>query len=149
MTRRFWLFQVCSAYPYPSPSIVRVIAIVIVFLLAGGCAKDAPSPGERDGQVHVRPDASFLAWDSVSHDWVSPEEFWTRFGERRRGKNWPSDTKFPLFTEVKEHDTILLQTKTGPCLMYFFHTRWRRANDVWRWAPEFNNYGGCPTVFDR
>ena len=33
-------------------------------------------------------------------------------------------------------------------LMYFFHRRWRRANDVWRWDPSFNRYSGCATVFD-
>lgn len=128
---------------------MKDIAVAIVLLLICGCAKDAPSPGNRDGQVHIRHDASFLAWDSVSQGWYSLEEFWIRFSERRRGNMWPSSTEFPPYTEVNEHDTILLRTKNGPCLMYFFHTRWRRANDVWRWAPEFSSYGGCPNVFEN
>lgn len=31
--------------------------------------------------------------------------------------------------------------------MEFFHNRWRRANDVRRWDPLFNEHGGCPDVF--
>ena len=67
----------------------------------------------------------------------------------QRSRNWGSGTSFPPYADVNEHDTFLLEVETGTCLMYFFHTRWRRANDVWRWGPEFNEYSGCPDVFKR
>ena len=31
---------------------------------------------------------------------------------------------------------------------WFFHSRWRRANDVRRWNPQFNEVLGCSVVFD-
>ena len=105
-------------------------------------------PGERDGEVHKLNDGSFMAWDAVNEQWLMPEEFWRAFAARERGRNWGSGSEFPPYDSVNEHDTFVLVVDTGPCLMYFFHTRWRRANDVWRWDPVFNDYGGCPNVFD-
>ena len=111
-------------------------------------ADELATPGERDGQVRHLDDGGFLAWDAGRSEWVSPEAFWTSFAERGRGREWPSGAEYPPYASVNEHDTFLVTTASGPCLMYFFHTRWRRANDVWRWGDEFNRYGGCPTVFD-
>ena len=122
---------------------------LLVLFAAGACASETRPPGERDGQVLVLAEGEFIAWDARSKQWLSPEAVWHSFAERRRGKIWPSGDRFPPYRRVREHDTFLLQLETGPCLMYFFHTRWRRANDVWRWGPEFNGYGGCPNVFDR
>ena len=124
-------------------------SLIILFLIAGSAYADPGlSPGDRDGQVHVLDDATFVAWDSIKEQWSAPEDFWRSFAERRRGRIWPGSTQFPPYAEVNEHDTFLYQHESGPCLMYFFHTRWRRANDVWRWGDEFNAYGGCPNVFD-
>jgi hypothetical protein len=104
--------------------------------------------GERDGEVHTLNDGSFMAWDAESEQWLSPDNFWVSFAARERGKNWGGGRTFPPYDSVNEHDTFLLEVDEGPCLMYFFHTRWRRANDVWRWDPVFNDYGGCANVFD-
>ncbi len=93
-------------------------------------------------------DGGFLAWDASQAEWLSPEDFWRSFAARERGRNWGEGVAYPAYHDVNEHDTFLVKTANGPCLMYFFHTRWRRANDVWRWGAEFNRYGGCPTVFD-
>ena len=120
----------------------------LLLLLAASIAAAELAPGTRDGQVHTLEDGGFLAWDAESELWRDPEGFWKHFAERRRGKLWPSSESFPPYAEVNEHDTILIVRDQGPCLMYFFHTRWRRANDVWRWGKEFNDYGGCPYVFD-
>ena len=122
----------------------RLLLVVLLALPTLVAAQDA---GSRDGETRAAND-SFLAWDAVSEAWLSPDEFWQSFAERRRGKIWPSSTEFPPYDDVNEHDTFLYQHESGPCLMYFFHTRWRRANDVWRWDPAFNEYGGCATVFD-
>lgn len=105
------------------------------------------APGDRDGEIRSAND-SFVAWDAVNEEWLTPDQFWQSFAERGRGKTWPSSTEFPPYDDVDEHDTFLYQHETGPCLMYFFHTRWRRANDVWRWDPAFNEYKGCAKVFD-
>ena len=105
-------------------------------------------PGDRDGRVHSMDDGTFLAWDAESEEWLSPDGFWENFANRKRGKIWPSSDTFPPFRDVNEHDTFLYLTEHGACLMYFFHRRWRRANDVWRWGRAFNEYGGCARVFD-
>ncbi|MEM9207925.1 MAG: hypothetical protein AAGA61_01660 [Pseudomonadota bacterium] len=127
-------------------------AILIITLLFGAhvsAAQTEPEDaGERDGQVASQSDGEFLAWDAVSAEWLSPVAFWRAFAARERGRNWGEGQDYPAYGDVREHDAFLVHTANGPCLMYFFHTRWRRANDVWRWGPEFNLYGGCPTVFD-
>ena len=119
-----------------------------MLLATGLVAAQTLEPGSRDGEIRIGGDAGFLAWDAEGEAWRSPEAFWQAFADRRRGKAWPTSDRFPPYNDVNEHDTILLQVEQGPCLMYFFHTRWRRANDVWRWGKEFNEYGGCPHVFD-
>ncbi len=123
------------------------IAVLLLVSFAAACAGDEP-PGERDGRVRAQPNGTFVAWDAERSEWLSPEAFWASFAARGRGRSWPSGADYPPYAEVDEHDTFLVQTDDGPCLMYFFHTRWRRANDVWRWGDEFNDYGGCPVVFD-
>ena len=52
------------------------------------------------------------------------------------------------YEEVKEFDTLVIELEQGNCLMQFYHSRWRRANDVQRWNDIFNEYGGCPYVFE-
>ncbi len=124
------------------------ISIALVLAASIAYADAHPPAGDRDGQVHVLNDGDFVAWDPISERWLDPEDFWRSFAERKRGRIWPASTDFPPYDDVNEHDTFLYQHESGPCLMYFFHRRWRRANDVWRWGSEFNEYGGCPKVFD-
>ena len=76
------------------------------------------------------------------------ETFWDRDADRRGGLTWGRRTDYPPYNKVKELDTMIIEVESGPCLMEFFHTRWRRANDVRRWDVTFNEYGGCPDVFD-
>ena len=123
---------------------------LLISLLAASCACWAQqiAPGSRDGEVRALADGGFLAWDAGTDAWLEPEAFWSNFADRGRGKRWPDGDSYPPYSEVSEHDAFLVMTEQGPCLMYFFHTRWRRANDVWRWGPEFNRYGGCPHVFN-
>ncbi|MDX1406343.1 MAG: hypothetical protein R3192_17540, partial [Woeseiaceae bacterium] len=64
------------------------------------------------------------------------------------GLTWGRRTDYPPYDQVDELDTMIIELESGPCLMEFFHTRWRRANDVRRWDAAFNEYGGCPNVFD-
>ena len=88
------------------------------------------------------------AWDEHFNEWVTPEEFWGNYTLPRGGVTWGVGRVYPPYREVKEHDTFMIKLDTGLCLMEFFHTRWRRANDVWRWDPAFNDYAGCSRVFE-
>jgi len=88
------------------------------------------------------------AWHEASGQWLSLDEFWARYANSRDGKNWPSSAIYPEYDDVNEGDTFLVQLKGSTCLMEFFHSRWRLANDVRRWDPAFNAYGACPFVFD-
>ncbi len=76
------------------------------------------------------------------------EAFWLQYADSKGGLSWGKSSDYPPYEEVKEGDTLLIQLEQGPCLMEFFHSRWRRANDVRRWDPSVNAYGGCPYVFD-
>lgn len=76
------------------------------------------------------------------------ETFWLDYANSKGGLTWGTSTVYPDYEKVKEGDTLLIQLEPGPCLMEFFHSRWRRANDVRRWDDSINAYGGCPFVFD-
>lgn len=76
------------------------------------------------------------------------EAFWKEYAKSKGGLTWGESSTYPEYDRVKEGDTILIHVAQGPCLMEFFHSRWRRANDVWRWSEAVNEYGGCPYVFD-
>ncbi|MEM7020091.1 MAG: hypothetical protein AAF512_22465, partial [Pseudomonadota bacterium] len=60
---------------------------------------------------------------------------------------WGQGTEYPSYKDVSEFDTFIVELDSGACLMEFFHSRWRRAQDVRRWDEKFNAYGGCPDVF--
>ena len=125
------------------------LLIAFALLIVGALSvADEIAPGSKDGHVRPLANGGFVAWDAENRRWLDPEAFWETFAARGRGKQWSSSSEYPPYSAVNEHDTFLVQTHSGPCLMYFFHTRWRRANDVWRWGDEFNEYGGCPVVFD-
>ena len=77
-----------------------------------------------------------------------PSDAWSSYARSNEGKFWGRGTEYPPYAQVNEHDTFLIELDQGPCLMYFFHSRWRRAQDVRRWDPTFNEILGCPYVFD-
>ena len=108
----------------------------ILLTLLGGCAQEQ-SKQSSSGD-------SPLVWQQGG----DIEAFWTRYADSKGGLTWGASDKYPAYAGVKEGDTLLIQVAQGPCLMEFFHSRWRRANDVRRWSDEFNRYGGCPNVFD-
>lgn len=103
---------------------------------------------QNDGEVRTNADGSLEAWDAREEEWVNLEQFWDRYAARRGGLTWGRRFDYPRYQEVDELDTMIIELESGPCLMEFFHTRWRRANDVRRWDATFNEYGGCPYVFD-
>ena len=66
------------------------------------------------------------------------ESFWMKYARSKGGLTWGKSASYPEYEKVKEGDTLLIQLKQGPCLMEFFHSRWRRANDVRRWDDSIN-----------
>ena len=122
-------------------------------LAAAGLISSLPIPGfsqtvgARHGEVRESEQGVFSAWDNQVQEWVSPEQFWLNYAERRGGLTWGRGSDYPRYEDVKEGDLFMVEVESGPCLMEFFHSRWRRANDVRRWDPKFNEYGGCPDVF--
>jgi hypothetical protein len=70
------------------------------------------------------------------------------YAKSKGGLSWGKSTVYPEYEKVKEGDTILIQLSQGYCLMEFFHSRWRRANDVKYWHNSLHEYGGCPYVFN-
>ena len=124
-----------------------------VFLLFSVFALALPSVGQsqypsnpRNGQA-FNLEQSFVTYDARQKRWVEPLEFWLSYAEGRGGLTWGRGDTYPDYEKVSERDLFLVELETGPCLMEFWHSRWRRANDVRRWDPLFNEFGGCPDVF--
>ncbi|MEE4190580.1 MAG: hypothetical protein V2I66_03330 [Halieaceae bacterium] len=125
-------------------------AVKLAHLLATlGLAAALPIPGMAQAPRHgeIRAMDEVLAWDGDAGEWVSPEQFWLNYANTRGGLTWGRGRDYPPYEKVKEGDLFMVEVASGPCLMEFFHSRWRRANDVRRWDPAFNDYGGCPDVF--
>ena len=101
-----------------------------------------------DGEVRQNSSSEAEAWDAEGGTWVSLGAFWNRYAARSGGLTWGKRTGYPPYKEVNEFDTMIIELDGGSCMMMFFHTRWRRANDVRRWDDAFNEYSACPHVFD-
>jgi len=123
--------------------ILIAISILCVFHSASAQQSEIAN-----GTVRQLADGSSQAWSNQDESWVDLETFWLRYAEGRGGLTWGRRTEYPSYDQVGEFDTMIIELESGPCLMEFFHTRWRRANDVRRWDPAFNDYAGCATVFD-
>ena len=123
------------------------LAIAALFLVAIPTAF-GESHQTTDGKTRTVANDALEAWDAENKEWVDAVSFWERYADRRGGLTWGRRTDYPPYADVKELDTVIIELDSGPCLMEFFHTRWRRANDVRRWDPAFNDYGGCPHVFE-
>lgn len=116
------------------------IALVIT------AASSASAETHRHGEIRMLP--STQAWNADLGSWETPETFWKSYAQTRGGLTWGERRDYPPYDAVNEHDTLIIVRDSGPCLMEFFHARWRRANDVQRWDPAFNNYAGCADVFE-
>ena len=127
--------------------LIILITSVTLFACAGSRVDEQPS-GLRDGQISAQPDGSLLAWDGEKSKWMSPEAFWLSYADRDGGLTWGRGKDYPEYDKVKELDTLIIELEQGPCMMMFFHSRWRRANDVRRWDLQYSDYAGCPHVFE-
>lgn len=101
-----------------------------------------------NGEVRQSVESGMQAWHEQSQTWLSLEGFWNAYTKSRPQKNWAASVDYPKYEDIKEGDTFLVQLKGSTCLMQFYHSRWRRANDVRRWDDAFNAHGACPFVFE-
>lgn len=101
-----------------------------------------------NGVVSESADGKLMVWNASESDLSSLDAFWESFAKSNDAKYWGQSATYPNYSDVNEFDTFLVQLDEGTCLMQFFHSRWRRANDVQRWHDTFNDYSGCPNVFD-
>ena len=116
---------------------IKIITLMLLDLFSVAVVNAGTDSGESSQKVT-------LVWQAG----VDIETFWQQYADANGGLTWGKSTTYPEYEKVREGDTLLIQLAQGPCLMEFFHSRWRRANDVRRWDPSVNEYGGCPYVFD-
>lgn len=100
-----------------------------------------------NGELRQNADGAAEVWEAASQTWVGVEVFWERFAVAEGGLTWGRSSTYPPYEKVKERDLFLVEVEQGPCLMEFFHGRWRRANDVRRWDDKMNAAAGCAHVF--
>ncbi|MFT5141203.1 MAG: hypothetical protein ACI9CB_002875 [Rhodothermales bacterium] len=122
---------------------MRIKILILLTLMFSSAYGQTPE----HGTVIKSETASWKVWDSSIKDWSDIDSFWSRYTESKGGLTWKRSDTYPKYDDVKEFDTLLIETKQGTCLMEFYHSRWRRANDVRRWDKAFNEYSGCPYVF--
>jgi len=101
-----------------------------------------------NGEVKIDGKSKLVSWDENLQRWLDLDSFWQNYAQNNNGHHWGKSEKYPPYSDVSELDTFLVQLPSGDCLMQFFHSRWRRANDVRRWDEIFNTYGGCSEVFE-
>ncbi|MBN3563061.1 hypothetical protein [Aliamphritea spongicola] len=123
------------------------IAALLAVLLGLSVSAQAEVMGDRDGELRETASGELLAWDEVGQTWRKPVAFWQAFAQRDGIKSWGQSREYPPYDDVRELDVFMVELDSGVCLMQFYHQRWRRANDVRRWSPEFNSLAGCPDVF--
>ncbi len=121
-------------------------AVLAALLLIPGSVLAAAPEDPTNGQVY-QGGGPAQVWAASTGEWLSPEAFWESYVAGAEGKYWGRGAEYPPYNDVDEHDTLIIEVEGGPCLMYFFHNRWRRAQDVRRWDPVFNDLLGCPNVF--
>jgi len=121
--------------------------ILKLFLLSILLISSANAVDYVNGEVKVI-DENKLAWDEKNKKFVTLKKFLENYMERNSNKVWKQSRNYPNYNDVKEYDLFMVEIDAGICLMEFYHERWRRANDVRRWDPAFNEFSGCAHVFD-
>ena len=121
---------------------------ITLIVLIGILSLNISANGKTHGDIRKDIDQTLQIWNQQSHNWQDIELFWTHYAQNSNGFYWGKRQTYPVYSDVNEHDTLMIELSQGVCLMEFFHKRWRRANDVKRWNVELNEFGGCPYVFD-
>ena len=125
-----------------------LIAATLLFNMSAQAATKVDTSDLQDGQIITYTEKTNSVWDAKANTSLSIEAFWQAYALRSRGKYWGKSSEYPPYDDVNEHDTLLIEVASGVCLMEFFHSRWRRANAVIRWDERYDEYSGCPNVFN-
>ena len=123
---------------------MKILMVLFLYLLT----TTVQAQEFKHGNVDESAQGKLQVWNSKKSKWTGIEPFWMSFAKSNQAKFWGLTDIYPNYDDVKEFDTVLIQLEEGQCLMQFFHSRWRRANDVQRWDDAFNEYSGCAFVFD-
>lgn len=119
----------------------------LALLLFASLLSNATLAAPENGQSRTQ--SGLEVYSQQQQAWLKPEAFWLDYAKANpRGKYWGQSQTYPEYERVNEFDTFMVETEQGLCLMEFFHSRWRRANDVRRWNDELNAHAGCPHVFN-
>lgn len=120
----------------------------IATLFTAALVSTAPLAQADNHSLRDNGDGTSSIFSKQQNRWMLVEDFWRQHAEQGKGKFWGQSRSYPNYDDVNEHDTLLIESEHGLCLMEFFHNRWRRANDVWRWNQQLTDYSSCPRVFD-
>lgn len=134
-----WVRRCCSVF----------LALVVSLWSSWGVSEEsAVRESHPHGTTRMNDAQELRAWNADSSEWVTPDSFWESWAATHGGLRWGRRADYPTYADVSERDLMIIELPQGACLMEFWHRRWRRAQDVRRWSPAFNSYGGCPFVFD-
>jgi hypothetical protein len=122
--------------------------LLTIFLTMTFVVFAEPSKLLKHGMVRENFEQKIETWNENTKSWGTIEEFWLSHANKQGGLTWGKSKSYPDYSKVKEFDSLLIELPQGLCLMEFYHTRWRRANDVRRWDDAFNEYSACPYVFE-
>jgi hypothetical protein len=125
---------------------MKLFMVLFLYLVVATAQAQSQTPVH--GMVKENAGSKLQVWNDENSEWTDLDTFWVDFAKSNDAKYWGQTDTYPNYDDVKQFDTVLIQIEQGNCLMQFFHSRWRRANDVQRWDDAFNEYAGCPSVFE-
>ena len=126
-------------------AIIPSLLIAVSTWLSACATTDVEAPPM---SIKEGPNGALSLWSEEDKKHIPVETFWRQYADTKGGLTWGEGREYPEYEKVKEFDTFLVEVDQGKCLMEFFHSRWRRAQDVRRWDPQYNQLLGCPHVFD-
>ena len=155
--------QACSTMPRQHDGFPQNPDHGQLFIRPNTQAVDTVAPGG------LEPVMDAVIWYQPLQRWLNVESFWRSYAESLQqgqsgvdqhgaqntssiqagGKFWGESTQYPEYADVSELDTLMIRVDDAVCLMQFYHSRWRRAQDVRRWDEALNRYGACPIVFEN
>ncbi|MFT4938652.1 MAG: hypothetical protein ACI88A_001681 [Paraglaciecola sp.] len=126
----------------------HLLASIFIINMSAQAGATVSAQNLQDGQIITFSETTTRVWDAQVNTSLSIQQFWQAYALRSGGNYWGKRAEYPPYDKVNEHDTVLIEVDSDVCLMEFFHSRWRRANDVRRWDERYNEYSACPKVFD-
>jgi len=129
---------------------IILLSLTILFFTAcssSAVSKETGSSGYRNGEI-VSQNEKKVVWHENTKTFLTPIEFWHAYAKENGGLTWGQSRNYPNYDDVKEFDLFMVELDSGVCLMEFYHSRWRRANDVRRWDIGFSDISACSDVFN-